>query len=378
MSTKQRILIIDDNEMALRLTTHVFQKAGYEVYVAGQGAEGLAKVKNVKPDLVVLDVMMPDMSGLEVCQKLRANPETAWLPIIMLSARSQVEDKVEGFEAGADDYVLKPVAPKELLARAAALLQRVKRSQAQRARTIAVVGAKGGVGVTTVAVNIAAALAADQEKSVVLAELRAHYGTVAHNLNLESAQGLGELLLMAPDEITPADVSHRLIRHNLGLRVLSAPQQIVEATLTAAHVKTFIESLSEDAEYLILDVPNSADKAVYQTLYMAEQILLVTEPEPVSIACAQAQLERFRAWGVFNRTKLVVLTRARSNTIVTPAEIKKQLGIGVAGVIPPAAEIFYMAASVGKPVVLSNPDTLPAKSLEELSEKITEQLPVAE
>jgi DNA-binding response OmpR family regulator len=122
---KQRVLVIDDDPAALRLTGYIFERAGYEVYEAANGIEGLAKAQEVKPDLVILDVMMPDMSGLEVCQRLRAQPAMAQLPIIMLSAKGQVDDKISGFQAGADDYVPKPVAPEELLVRARALLQRV-------------------------------------------------------------------------------------------------------------------------------------------------------------------------------------------------------------------------------------------------------------
>jgi DNA-binding response OmpR family regulator len=124
MMRKQRVLVIDDDPAALRLTGYIFQRAGYEVHEAANGAEGLAKAEEVKPDLVILDVMMPDVSGLEVCQQLRDRSGTAQLPIIMLSAKGQVDDKISGFQAGADDYVPKPVAPEELLVRARALLQR--------------------------------------------------------------------------------------------------------------------------------------------------------------------------------------------------------------------------------------------------------------
>lgn len=123
-TAKLRVLIVDDDPAALRLIEYVFSRADYEVHMATNGAVALSKVKKLRPDLVILDVMMPDMSGLEVCERLRALPATAHLPIIMLSAKGQVEDKVDGFEAGADDYVSKPVDPPELLARARALLGR--------------------------------------------------------------------------------------------------------------------------------------------------------------------------------------------------------------------------------------------------------------
>ena len=127
MSTKPRVLLVDDEPAALRLMEYVFHRADYEVHLARDGAAALSKTAEVNPDLVILDVMMPDMSGLEVCQRLRARPATTQLPIIILSARGQLEDKVNGFEAGADDYVSKPVDPPELLARARALLERMGR-----------------------------------------------------------------------------------------------------------------------------------------------------------------------------------------------------------------------------------------------------------
>lgn len=125
MTTKPRVLIVDDDPGALRLIEFIFGRADYEVHLATGGIAALTKVGEVRPDLIILDVMMPDISGLEVCQQLRAQPTTARLPIIMLSAKGQAEDMVDGFEAGADDYVAKPVDPPELLARARALLQRM-------------------------------------------------------------------------------------------------------------------------------------------------------------------------------------------------------------------------------------------------------------
>jgi DNA-binding response OmpR family regulator len=123
--TKPRVLIVDDDPSVLRMMEYVFDRADYEVHLATNGPEALSKVNEAKPDLIILDVMMPDVSGLEVCQRLRAEPASAHLPVIILSAKDQLEDKVNGFEAGADDYVAKPVDPQELLARAKALLHRM-------------------------------------------------------------------------------------------------------------------------------------------------------------------------------------------------------------------------------------------------------------
>ena len=377
MAAKRRVLVIDDDQLTLRLTTHVFQKGGYEVHVAASGTEGLAKAEAVRPDLVILDVMMPDMNGLEVCQQLRANRSTASLPIIMLSARGQVDDKVNGFRAGADDYVEKPVAPKELLARAYALLQRARRGPAARARIIAVVGAKGGVGVTTVAVNIATTLVTQGDQSVILAELRSHRGTVAHNLNMTPSQDLGSLLSINPSQIDRREVIRRLVQHTSGLRVLVAPQQVTDHSLTATHVEVIIEIFSVEADYLILDLPVVAGPAVRQALERADQILLVTEPETLSLACARADLETFRTWGVFDRMHLVVVSRSQSGTLLARKEIEEQLGVPVAGSLPPAPEAFQFAASVGIPLVVSKPETLAASAFRKLIKVLTERVPIA-
>ena len=125
MITKPCVLIVDDDLAVLRMMEYIFDRADYEVHLAASGPEALSKVNETRPDLIILDVMMPDVNGLEVCQRLRAEPASAHLPIIMLSAKDQLEDKVNGFEAGADDYVAKPVDPQELLARAKALLHRM-------------------------------------------------------------------------------------------------------------------------------------------------------------------------------------------------------------------------------------------------------------
>ena len=125
-----KILVVDDEPNALHMIGYALQAEGYEVVVAQNGAEAISKAQTEAPDLVILDVMMPDMSGTEVCEQLRKSQETFSLPIIMLSAKTQVSDKVSGLEAGADEYLTKPITPQELVAPVKALLGRYHQSQA--------------------------------------------------------------------------------------------------------------------------------------------------------------------------------------------------------------------------------------------------------
>jgi two-component system phosphate regulon response regulator PhoB len=119
-----RILVIDDEPDLLELVRVNLEKSGYEVDTALSGREALASVRRALPDLIVLDLMLPDVSGTEICRTIRADPSLSSLPIIMLTAKSDEVDRVVGFELGADDYVTKPFSPRELTLRVRAVLRR--------------------------------------------------------------------------------------------------------------------------------------------------------------------------------------------------------------------------------------------------------------
>ncbi|TKB71560.1 MAG: response regulator transcription factor [Nitrospira sp.] len=123
----KKILIVEDEHDILQLVKLYLEKEGFRTLSATTGAEALRQVRHEKPDLVVLDLMLPEISGLEVCKRLRSAPETAMLPIIMLTAKAEESDTIIGLELGADDYVTKPFSPKTLVARIKALFRRFER-----------------------------------------------------------------------------------------------------------------------------------------------------------------------------------------------------------------------------------------------------------
>jgi DNA-binding response OmpR family regulator len=124
----KKILIVEDEQDILQLVKLYLEKEGFRTVAATTGTEGLKLVKSDKPDLMVLDLMLPEMDGLEVCKRVRSAPETAMLPIIMLTAKAEESDTIIGLELGADDYVTKPFSPKTLVARVKALLRRLERN----------------------------------------------------------------------------------------------------------------------------------------------------------------------------------------------------------------------------------------------------------
>jgi two-component system phosphate regulon response regulator PhoB len=119
-----RILIVEDEEPLTLLLRYNLEAEGYEVDTAARGDEGDVKLKESAPDLVVLDWMLPGLSGIELCRRLRARPETRQLPIIMLTARGEESERIRGLATGADDYIVKPFSVPELVARVRALLRR--------------------------------------------------------------------------------------------------------------------------------------------------------------------------------------------------------------------------------------------------------------
>ena len=126
MSAKKKVLIVDDEKQLVSLVSLHMDMSGYEVLSASNGKKALNIIEKENPDLVVLDLMLPEMDGWEVCRQLRAEPKTKDIPVIMLTARSGTDDKVKGFECGADDYVTKPFSPRELVARVKRVLARTE------------------------------------------------------------------------------------------------------------------------------------------------------------------------------------------------------------------------------------------------------------
>lgn len=124
-----RILVVEDDAGALRLVSYTLEAEGYEVLTATNGLQGLRKAQNDKPDLVILDVMLPGIDGFEICHRLRAESGTAQLPILMLSAKARDVDKATGLNVGADDYLAKPADPSDIVSHVKALLAKKRPAQ---------------------------------------------------------------------------------------------------------------------------------------------------------------------------------------------------------------------------------------------------------
>lgn len=126
MTMKPKVLLAEDDTSLTELLTYNLEQEGFEVLHAADGEEAMVLAQERQPDIAILDWMIPYLSGIEICRRLRRQPETANLPIIMLTARSEESDRIRGLETGADDYITKPFSPRELVARIRAVLRRLR------------------------------------------------------------------------------------------------------------------------------------------------------------------------------------------------------------------------------------------------------------
>src|SRR5690606_22665019 len=230
----EKILVVDDDIDSLKLIGLMLQRQGYDVSAANAGHQAIVKATAEKPNLIILDVMMPDMNGYEVCKRLRANSETQHIPIIMFTAKTLIDDKVAGFEAGADDYLTKPTHPTELAVRVRTLLN--KRAALQRTAsggrsnqgvTLGFMGIKGGLGTTTLAINVAAALHR-MERNPVLVDMCPGSGSIAAMLNVQP-RSIAELLAKRASELRQRVLEDQFVHHQSGLSLLLSSASFREA-----------------------------------------------------------------------------------------------------------------------------------------------------
>jgi len=370
-----KILVVDDEPNVLRLIGYALQIEGYEIVTAETGAEALKKAETEGPDLVILDIMLPDLSGIEVCQQLRSKAGMIGLPIIMLSARTQVPDKISGLEAGADEYVTKPVDSDEMVARVAALLDRTRRLRqaqpVQRGKILGFIGAKGGVGTTTVALNVASVLAR-QEKSIIAVELKPDYGTFSLQLRKVPDENLASLLELDPEQMTERELNKRLFSSPYGLRVLFGPQKSDEfKEIGPDQAKAIIEGLAGMADYTIIDLPCYASGAGQAAIRRCDYVALVVEPELTCVMSGNVTLGLLRSCGVSGGlVGAIVVNRMIIARAMKLREIRSRLGCEIVGVVPPAAEACLAAQERGVPLVIYEPDSMAAVNLTEMTNRL--------
>jgi len=370
-----KILLADDDPMLQKLIANTLKLEHHEVVIAVNGQQALDLIRSEKPDLVILDIMMPVMNGFDVCAELRRHPETETLPVIMLSGLGQVQEKIMGLRAGADEYLTKPIDPRELLTRVEMLLERhrILRQSAigKTGRVLSIVGAKGGVGVTTLAVNLAARLAQDGN-DVILVEFRPDFGTVATHFNVKATASLAALRTLEPVAVTEQVVSRLLVKTGSGVRVLCGPQSASEfGPFAPALGGALVARLVAMCDYVVVDLPPRIDEAVELILKSSDQVLLVLEPELTSVIAAGHRLEQLASLSDTLTTRVLVVNR-QGVMLLSLREIENRLGVTLLDVLPSATDAMNVAVQFGIPLTISQPKHAYAERIADLVKQLQE------
>ncbi len=379
----EKILIVDDDIDTLKLVGLMLERQGYRIAVASNGALGLNKAAAERPDLILLDVMMPDMDGYEVTRRLRTDPALAHIPIIMFTAKTMVDDKVAGFEAGVDDYLTKPTHPAELTAHVKAVLARAiqtRSTKTEKAKVLSFLGSRGGVGTTTLAINIAVVMKTLGQE-VVLAEMNPGSGSVALSLGLKESAGLSNLLTRSLKDIHLRSVESELTDHNTGIRLLvaSAYPREVELEQAVPQMEAVVRNLSTMCTLVILDLGSGMRPHVVPLLNMSDRVVLVVEPVYPSATIARNLLDDLQNAGI-NRHKisLALMTRERTSLQLPWQQVESDLGIDLAGLLSPAPEQAHQADQNGTPLILLHPGTLVGDQIRKLSNRLATLLQFTE
>jgi pilus assembly protein CpaE len=365
-------LAVDDDEINLKLVSATLSRAGYEIFTAANGAETLRRVEEIRPDVILLDVMMPEMDGYEVCNRLRQRAATAHIPIMMLTALDTVEEKIKGFEAGADDYLPKPFAPDELQARVRVLLRRAAAVPAPPAqalgKVIAVYSLRGGVGVSSVAANLVAALAQLWGQGPTLVDLAFNAGQSALMLNLPFRHTWADLAPIPTADLEMDLLRQILLQHASGAQVLAAsPRPEQNEQLTAAKVARVLHLLAEGVPYVMLDLPHDFSETTLAGLDAADEILLLLAPELASVRSTVCALDVFAKLDYPPEKVRLLLNWTFQKNGLARKDIEAAIKRPIDLVIPYAAEAMVAAINLGRPPVLSDPNAPLASLFEDLA-----------
>jgi pilus assembly protein CpaE len=361
----EKILIVDDDLETLRLVGLILERGGYQIVAASNGQQALTLAHTETPNLIILDIMMPDMDGYQVMKSIRQDTAISTIPVLMFTAKAGIEDKITGYETGVDDYLTKPIHPAELVAHVKAVLSRAASKAKESESNCQVIGflaPRGGLGVSTLVLNLAIAIYNKTQKFTVAAETIPAYGSWAWELGHSDSEGLNKILKTAAENINRNLVKNELILTSYGIHMLMASPKLKDQELSGAtaQLQAFLRELTEMSEYLLLDIGSPCNPNWQRILSTCNEAVIVVDPDPTTMRRSKALLQEIEAigFGKSRKVTVVAVNRARSDIQLTLPQMQEALGVPVAILMPPAPELAYQAATRSVPLSIAQPDSL--------------------
>jgi pilus assembly protein CpaE len=382
-----KVLVVDDDLNIQRVLVFTLKQEGFEVLVASDGASGVEMANSAHPDLILMDVSMPRLDGYAATQQIRAAEQGRRVPIIMLTAEADVEQRVRGLRAGADDDIVKPFHPLELIARIKALLARsgggptrVRAEAATLGRLGVFYGAKGGVGTTTIAINTAIALAAEQKRRIALIDANLQFGDfrVFLDLGLDTASIVNAL--------TEPDLDGELLRslmtnHHAGIELLLAPPSPEAADLVMERQRNDPASLTNLLgiarrlyDYTLVDMAKTIDDFNLQLFDEADVIFVVMTADLSCLKNVRLVLETMDSLGYEREKVQLVLNRSNAYTGINVRNAESALGRRIDYQIINEYRGAIGALNSGEPFMSSRPESPLGRSVAEFAREVDRQV----
>lgn len=402
-----RILVIDDDASLLQMMSLMLKRAGHEPILASDGREGIEIAREQLPDLAVIDIMMPDITGHEVCRIMRQDPATTDIPLLVLTALSQHDQREIAAEAGADDFVTKPVTRDDLVGRVEELLRTGPRNyplppvqpheQPYRPRqeappaepitsvlteeapaqkdvpcqleplpVTAVMGLSSGVGATTLAVNLGLALAETQRTCIV--DLHHTDGRAAIQLRMVPPRATWEALLGIEPGGDKRQIGGALTfdrQRNIG--VMAAPVQSARELLTPEQLEYILSVLTEAFPAIVVSLPPDLNDMTNTALCLAQQVVLVVGEDPTNLLTAKERLNHLASFKLPGKVR-VVLNRTRPHGVSYEEAMQTVNRPFVANIPYEPAQVE--AVTEGTPLIHLRPDSLFSQVVRQLSQEL--------
>jgi pilus assembly protein CpaE len=360
-----RVLLIDDEQFYFKLIRKALNEAEYQLDYAKSGNEGLAKIPTFEPEILIVDLKLPGMSGFEILERLRRDPKFSHVPVVVITAKDELSEKLRAFELGADDYLVKPFQPEELVARMGILARRGRAMQMARkespsttsATVITVHSLRGGLGCSSIVVNLGLAFHKLWAKQTLLIDSVLTAGQVALMLDAKPTATWQNLVSVPREDIDDVIVGEIMCAHKSGIRYIASPHYPIAAdTFSNETLKVLMERLRHLNDFVVVDTSHDFSDMTIQMLSMSSTILLVMAPEMASLRTTMSALEIYDRLGISLDKVKIALNNNSSNPAIKQAQLEKVLKHPIDFVLPFEAGEVNRALNFGQPFILSNPD----------------------
>ena len=308
-----RILVIEDDDDARLMYSIMLRSWGYEIIEAPTGAEGIRVARQEKPDLILLDIMMPDLDGYEVCKQLRSDPHFRTVPILFLSALDAPDDRIKGYTIGGDDFINKgKVEYQELGARIKAALDRLQRLRLemrgkQPGTSLGLFSLRGGVGVSTLALNLARYAAAWIDTPTVLLDLAFPIGSIGLWSGVEGSRHITELLSRSAADINLSLIQSFSLQNVHGFWFIPGPSGITDLSgIRTEAVERLLNVLNKEGYFVIMDLGKGTLPLSWQIQAHCDWIGVVTSAETTSRTLAHLALNALSKDQATQRASLLI------------------------------------------------------------------------